>query len=513
MPGTTAILIGTPQSVASVRCQLAFLAGTSREVWPCGCIVLGGGDPARAGIESLGELGQLPDIARWHRAELAIVSLPASMTAERSRAVEAITKAGLNVRFIPTIDDVLSDEAPAVGGRGRSDVDVPALIGRTPRPGDPRRLDAVLRSRRVLITGAGGSIGSELARIAASRSPSELVLVERSENALFEIDREIGERFPGVNRRAVLHDIVDESGTRELFEAVRPDVVFHAAAHKHVPLMEEHPAHALVNNFFGTRSVADAAVAAGASRFVLISSDKAVNPSSVMGATKRLAERYVQGLQPHSPGTRLSMVRFGNVLGSSCSVLPIWSSQLAAGRPITVTDERMTRYFMTIPEAASLVIQSASIESAVEDPARVFVLDMGEPVSIAGLARSFVRAHGLEPSGVITFIGARPGEKLYEELAYDAEQLVPTAIEGVNSWAQAGEARADLDAMVRDLSVARSVSGPASKAAALESIRRHVPEMSPAMVRRSPAAPKPTRVVHPHQTVQPAAPIPGDAAA
>ena len=356
----------------------------------------------------------------------------------------------------------------------------------------------------MLVTGAGGSIGSEIVRIVAAFDPSLLVLMERSENALFEIDRQMGRSFPHVQRRAILHDVVDADATLRRLVDVRPDVVFHAAAHKHVPLMEDHPALAVENNLFGTKSIADAAVAVGASRFVLISSDKAVNPTSVMGATKRLAEMYVQGLHGglrpgHSAtagggtGTRMAMVRFGNVLGSAGSVAPIWSAQLADGGPVTVTDARMTRYFMTIHEAATLVIQAGAMIHDADPIAPVFVLDMGQPVRVLDMAKRFVRLHGYEPRVIgsddwvapsgqtrqpmdIITTGARPGEKLFEELAYGQEQLRPTAHPGINGWVGAG-ARLEPTAvtgMIAEMSGFRTSTDPAAVVAA---IRRHVPEM------------------------------------
>lgn len=376
-------------------------------------------------------------------------------------------------------------------------IDLGELIGRTPHALDRDAVARVLAGKRVLITGAGGSIGAHLAHVAAEFAPEQIVLMERSENALFEIDRQLSRRFPGVSRRAMLHDVVDAQETRRLVMQAGPHIVFHAAAHKHVPLMEDHPGHAVLNNLFGTQSIADASVDAGAERFVMISSDKAVNPSSVMGATKRLAEMYVAhlgrtigevagaggaegtgGAEGHS--TRMSMVRFGNVLGSACSVLTIWSGQIAEGGPVTVTDSRMTRYFMTIPEAAGLVIASATLD---EQPSGgVYVLDMGEPIRVLELAERFVRAHGYEPrvvkatgrgdlAGVgvsfggecradeslislvntvvkrdearmgerkpemdIVFTGVRPGEKIHEELAYAAETLSPSGHEGIRCW-------------------------------------------------------------------------------
>jgi FlaA1/EpsC-like NDP-sugar epimerase len=332
--------------------------------------------------------------------------------------------------------------------------------------------------------------------------------MERSENALFEIDRQIAARFPNLRRKAVLHDIADAEATRRVFNELKPDVVFHAAAHKHVPLMEDHPAHAVTNNLFGTKSVADAAIAAGTQRFVLISSDKAVNPTSVMGATKRLAEMYIQAMhrqcREHGDATRFSMVRFGNVLGSACSVLPIWSAQIAEGGPITVTDPRMTRYFMTIHEAASLVIQAGVLQPD-SATAGVFVLDMGEPVNILELAQRFVRQHGMEPLVVntngprssdvaasaehdldtpadaliqIKITGARPGEKLHEELAYAAEQLRPSSHPGINVWAgKVGGSLGDQFNLTQLLADLSAVQSSYDREAVIAAIRKHVPEM------------------------------------
>jgi O-antigen biosynthesis protein WbqV len=392
---------------------------------------------------------------------------------------------------------------------------------------DRAQVARILTGKRVLITGAGGSIGSELARVAASFDPEQLILMDRSENALFEIDRQMGRKFPRIPRRAMLHDVVDVSGTLARVRDTRPHAVFHAAAHKHVPLMEDHPGHAVSNNLFGTKSIVDAAIDAGAERMVMISTDKAVNPTSVMGATKRLAEVYVRWQGSRSPQTELSMVRFGNVLGSACSVLSIWSMQLAEGGPITVTDPRMTRYFMTIPEAATLVIQAAALPTSHTSAAPVHVLDMGRPIPILDLAIRFINAHSLRarvhaetaadprfvrdrladlarrepdltweeprdtapphtpaPRGSIdlVFTGARPGEKIHEELAYAAEKLAPTAHPGISAWAGTGDDANDalpepssVPRMIDDLDAARHAPDAASVLAAL---RRHVPEMS-----------------------------------
>ncbi len=391
----------------------------------------------------LGSLNDLPLLHARYGFDGALVTLPKAMDQAIQQVRSRLTALGIAFRYLPPLSDAVQGvnlgDAPAA-------LDLAALVGRGSRPINSALVRRAITGKRVVVTGAGGSIGSELCRIAAAYEPAELLLIERTENALFEIDREIASRFPNLSRRALLHDVVEEHETAALFEQYRPEVVFHAAAHKHVPMMEDHPAHAVNNNVFGTKSVADASLAVGVERFVLISTDKAVNPSSIMGATKRFAELYVRSLNGQGE-TRFSMVRFGNVLGSSGSVLTIWSKQIAAGRPVTITDPQMTRYFMTIPEAAALVIQSAGMSESEYGGADVFVLDMGDPVAIVDLAKRFISAHGLTPvvdveprqerlapGHSIVFTGVRPGEKLHEELAHEAEELVPTAVGGVNAW-------------------------------------------------------------------------------
>ncbi|QOI99691.1 MAG: polysaccharide biosynthesis protein [Phycisphaeraceae bacterium] len=492
-----AVLIGTAESVGLLSSQLALLADPPKAE----AVVLV--EPPAGAVCRTTE--DLPRLCRDLRPDFAVVCLPRSSAAE-SRRVSAIL-AELNVpeRRVPVLQDLL-DAPPAstLSGPGAAVADARRLLGREPRPIDHGAVASVIEGKRVLVTGAGGSIGSEIARIVASYGPESLVLAERSENALFEIDRVIQRRFPGLARAAVLHDITDHDATLRLLAKHRPHAVFHAAAHKHVPLMEDHPAHAVTNNVFGTRSVADAALACGAERFVLISSDKAVNPTSVMGATKRLAEMYVQHIHRSADATRFSIVRFGNVLGSACSVVPIWSSQLAEGGPVTVTDHRMTRYFMSIHEAASLVIQSA----AIPDPpggrsaAPVFVLDMGEPVRILDLARRFVAASGFHPVVVppvqgltpldpaidlstlptmeIALTGVRPGEKLYEELAYDHEALIPSPFPGISVWSTPSQP-VDIPNMLAELTAARNSQ---NRAAVIQTIRGLVPEMQPPIAAR-----------------------------
>ncbi len=385
-----------------------------------------------------------------HAVDLAVLSLPIAMADTTDHLVAVLERRGLAWRWVPTLSDQLAGRVrqwPGGAWRSRlvqsSAVTAPAvwseaasLLDRRPVPLDATAVRTVLEDRVVLVTGAGGSIGSELVRQIAAFAPRKIILVERAENALFQIDRLIARLAPDLPREAVLHDVTDAAGTDELLARVQPHVIFHAAAHKHVPMMEDHPAAAVENNFYGTRSIADAADRCGVDRFVMISSDKAVNPSSVMGATKRMAELYIQALNERSR-TRFCMVRFGNVLGSACSVLPIWQQQLAHGGPLTVTHPQMQRYFMTIPEAAGLVIQSAALTGrASAGGGEVFLLDMGDPVRIVDLAERFLRSQGLEPNVdvAISFTGIRPGEKLFEELAYDGEDMLPTPHESVHVW-------------------------------------------------------------------------------
>ena len=313
------------------------------------------------------------------------------------------------------------------------------LLNRPQVPLDRAGMARLIQGRRVLVTGAGGTIGSELARQVAALGPEKLLLLDNGEYALWQIDLELAESHAGVPRQPVIADIRDEARLREVMETFRPDLVFHAAALKHVPMVEANPGEGLLTNAAGTRIVADAARAAGAAAMVLISTDKAVNPSSVMGASKRLAELYCQGLDRLAlragHGMRGITVRFGNVLGSTGSVVPTFQRQLARGGPITVTHPDMERYFMTVREAVGLVLQAMVVGLGQQDTPEsgIFVLDMGEPVKIVDLARQMVRLAGLRPDEDISiaFTGLRPGEKLYEELFHEGEKPVPTGTPGL----------------------------------------------------------------------------------
>ncbi len=505
------VLIGTLESLAALAGQLALSHMLPQHI---GCIIVSDDNASQthdadlsiaddiAGLPILGTLPTLPNLHAAQPFTAAIVSLPQNQRALISKVRETLRGLNIAERFVPTLPDLLAKPPTSMleSRLAPTSLNMAELIGRTPYGIDRKLVRSAIENKRVLITGAGGSIGSEISRICATFKPSLLVLMERSENSLFEIDRQIAKRFPDIPRKAVLHDVVDAEATLRIVANIKPHAVFHAAAHKHVPLMEDHPAHAITNNVFGTKSIADAAQAVGAERFVFVSTDKAVNPTSAMGATKRLAELYVQSLASQQGPTRrtqFSIVRFGNVLGSACSVLPIWSQQLAEGGPITVTDPRMTRFFMTIHEAASLVIQSGSIPADPTKPV-VYVLDMGDPIRIFDLAQRFCRLHGYEPKIVdaantlavhpdlladgpsidIHLTGARPGEKLHEELAYRTDNLVPGQYPGIfalsneDGLTTADGSPLDVPAMISDLASMRTAVEQALVRAA---IRRYIP--------------------------------------
>lgn len=397
----------------------------------------------------------------------------------------------------------------------RRPINLADLLGRPAVDLNTPEIQRVLAGKTVLVTGAGGSIGSEICRQIMRFCPRRLLLLERAENNLFEIDRELRHNWLGADIRPYVADVCDVERVRQIFASERPQVVFHCAAHKHVPMMEAHPCEAIKNNIFGTKAAADAASETGAAAFVLVSTDKAVNPTSVMGATKRVAELYVQSLNrrnatprradaqtrgeapvPISPSvsasgrlrvaascspTRFVAVRFGNVLGSSGSVVPIFQKQIEAGGPVTVTHPDMKRYFMTIPEASQLVMQAGAIGQGGE----IFVLDMGWPVKIVDVARELIRRNGLRPEVdiEIRYTGIRPGEKLHEELANDDEQTCPTAHPKIRVW-QLPDPDARLVSRGLDELSSAAVTGSANDAIA--ALARTVPEYRPSIDIASP---------------------------
>ncbi len=366
-------------------------------------------------------------------------------------------------------------------------VAVEDLLGRPQTPLDRDSMRAMIAGRRVAVTGAGGSIGSELVRQISDFAPAELTLIEQSEFNLYAIEAEVADRHGGLRSPAVLADVRDATAVRRLFRRCRPELVFHAAALKHVPLVEANPFEGVKTNVFGTIAVADACVEIGAAAMVLISTDKAVNPTSVMGATKRIAERYCQALdlcrRRGAEETRFVAVRFGNVLGSTGSVVPLFERQLAAGGPLTVTHPDMKRYFMTTREAVELVLQASALGLGSDTEGKIFVLEMGEPVRILDLARQMIRLAGRTPDVDvrIDFIGVRPGEKLAEELFQGDEALVPTACDGI---LLAAPAPAALDELRPALDALAGACADADHARLKGLIRKLVPEY------RSPGEPR-----------------------
>ena len=444
-------------------------------------------DPAKqrariAGVPVLGPLDALTreggiDAALCASVTHVIVAMPAASAAQRKRALAIAAGFGRPVLTVPSAAELRE-------GRGRverlRDIEPEDLLGREPVLLDEAGVGPVVQGRTVLVTGAGGSIGSELCRQLARLAPARLVLVELSEFNLYTIEQELAATHPAPPLVPLIGDVKDLAQMRAIFAQWRPQLVFHAAAYKHVPLMENHnAAAALRNNTLGTYHAALAAAEAGAERFVLISTDKAVNPTNVMGATKRAAEMVISQMATRHPGTRFMAVRFGNVLGSSGSVIPKFKEQIAAGGPVTVTHPEIIRYFMTIPEAVRLVLQAA----AIGESGQVLVLDMGEPVKIVDLAKELIRLAGHSPEEIgIEFTGLRPGEKLYEELLADSEETVATGVARVRV-ARLGAGSARADELLAYLATPAVLAGTLDDATARERLHAFVAEYRPPAVR------------------------------
>ena len=373
------------------------------------------------GYPVLGRFDQLPEVAREVAVDMLLIALPGASTAEMRRVVALCDATDLPYRTVPRLEDV-------VAGRAQfnqiKEVAIEDLLGRDTVELDWTAIRETLSGRRVLVTGGGGSIGSELCRQVARLGAQSLTVVEQSEYNLYRISQELRADFPELIFDGILANCGDEAAMRKAFADLRPQVVFHAAAYKHVPLLQDQLRTAFRNNALGTRTVADAACAVGVECFVLISTDKAVNPTSVMGACKRIAEIYCQNLDAHTD-TRFMTVRFGNVLDSAGSVVPLFRRQIRDGGPVTVTHPEISRYFMTIPEACQLILQTASIGKGGE----IFALDMGEPVKIRDLAEQMIRLAGKKPGSEIPIVytGLRAGEKLFEELFHPLENYSATA--------------------------------------------------------------------------------------
>lgn len=379
------------------------------------------GCPVVGGTEDIASVVKEKDI------EHIIVAIPSLTKTELNHIFKESSKTKVKTQIMPSVEDIMSGK---VSVNEMRDVQVEDLLGRDPVELDTHSISEKLTGKTVLVTGAGGSIGSEVCRQVSSFHPKKLILLGHGENSIYSIEYELRTKFPHIEVEPEIADVQDLERMKSVMEAYKPDVVYHAAAHKHVPLMERNPHESVKNNVIGTKNVAEAADQAGVKVFVMISTDKAVNPTSVMGATKRIAEMIIQHMDMISK-TKFVAVRFGNVLGSRGSVIPLFKKQIAAGGPVTVTHSEMERYFMTIPEASRLVLQAGALAKGGE----IFVLDMGEPVKIVDLAKNLIRLSGFTEEEIeIKFSGMRPGEKLFEELLgkdeVHEEQIYPQIYRG-----------------------------------------------------------------------------------
>ena len=390
-------------------------------------------DPSRQGINIhgipiLGTVEQLPKTCKDRNIEEIAIAMPEAGHHQLRHVIRVCEGTKIRFRTVPSITDIASGKFRVSQIR---DVDINDLLGREAVELDLHLIEAFVKDKTILVTGAGGSIGSEMCRQICNFDPKLLLLIEQAENPLYYIERELHKRFSRVSIKTIICNITDKIRVDEIFEKYKPQIVIHAAAHKHVPLMELNPGEAIKNNVVGTQVVADAADNYGATNVVMISTDKAVNPTSIMGSSKRIAEMYIQDLNRTSK-THFVTVRFGNVLGSNGSVVPIFKKQIAQGGPVTVTHPMMKRYFMTIPEASQLVLQAATMGKGGE----IFVLDMGEPVKIVDLAKELITLSGFRPGEdiEIAFTNPRPGEKLFEELSLDDEDMQRTRHPKISIW-------------------------------------------------------------------------------
>lgn len=425
-----------------------------------------------AGLPVLGKLADITRICIDNKISEVLIAMPTASGQVLRELVKSTSAAGITVRTLPGISDILSGRFDPFALRA---VEIQDLLRREPVKIDLRQLQGLATGRTVLVTGAGGSIGSELCRQLCGLEPERLVLLGHGENSIFGIQQELHRHFPHLPVHAIIADVKNAEQLSRVFERFSPSTVFHAAAHKHVPLMEENLAEAVLNNVLGTRNVVEAAAEAGVEHLVLISTDKAVRPTSVMGATKRIAEQLLQAVAEEK-GLNFVAVRFGNVLGSRGSVVPTFLKQIADGGPITVTHPEMRRYFMTIPESVQLVLQAGAMGRGGE----VFVLDMGEPVKIADLAADLIRLSGKEVGKdiEIRFSGTRPGEKLYEELFFDAEHASPTEHPKV-LMARNATLPVGVSTVVNDLIQAAHEGWPSDELRML--LRRLVPDYEPSL--------------------------------
>ena len=424
------------------------------------------------GVPVLGPCEDIRRVCEEQDVQEIIIAMPSAAQKQLRRVVGLCSGTQLKFQSLPSVSDLIAGRMTVSQIRP---VDINDLLSRQAVELDTEAVARFLRDRRVLITGAGGSIGSEMCRQVCRYEPKELILVEQAETPLFEIENELRADHPEIPLTAVICDIFDRGRVMEVWGRHRPEVVIHAAAHKHVPLMERNPCEAIKNNILGTRNVADASCDHGVGEFVMISTDKAVNPSSVMGVSKRVAEMYTQALNGRDGcKTQFKAVRFGNVLGSSGSVVPTFRRQIAAGGPVTVTHPEMTRYFMTIPEASQLVLQAAATGAG----GQIFLLNMGEPVKIVDLARNMITLSGFRPDEdiEIVFTGIRPGEKLFEELRTDGEDVEPTVHPKILIWMHAAVLWEEVQKAYRQMEALQNCPDRRQIVTALKAI---VPEYEP----------------------------------
>ncbi len=412
------------------------------------------------GVKVLGSTDALPELVKEHRASCVMIAIPQVKGRLVERIIAKCRECKVDFKILPPIGELIN-KPPSISQVRQLRVE--DLLEREPVTLDMDQIRGRIEDKVLLVTGAGGSIGSELVRQAAALNPRQLVLLDRSENDLFKLGHELSRKFPHLDYVPVVGDIQDVTLLRDVFATHRPQSVFHAAAYKHVPMMERNCFQAITNNIFGTYNVALLSRQYRVEDFVLISSDKAVNPTNIMGVTKRVAELIMQGLQENGT-TRFMAVRFGNVLGSNGSALPLFEQQIAAGGPVTVTHPDARRYFMTIPEAVQLVLQASSMGKGGE----IFVLDMGEPVRILDLVRNLIRLSGFEPDRdiKIDFVGLRPGEKMFEELKLEGEDVKPTAHEKIRLLTGSRTTFEQISSWLDELSVlvqAKNVHGLVTK--------------------------------------------------
>lgn len=417
------------------------------------------------GVKVYGGRANIQKVVRKLDIDEIIIAIPSALRKEQAALLNECKKTKCKLRILPSIYNLINEDVTINHIR---DVQIEDLLGRDPVTLDMEGIGAYISNQVVLVTGGGGSIGSELCRQIVRFNPKQLLILDIYENNAYDLQQELKKQFPHLNHKVLIASVRDITRLESIFSTYKPSVIFHAAAHKHVPLMEDNPQEAIKNNVFGTLNVAECADKFGAKRFVMISTDKAVNPTNIMGATKRICEMIIQGMNKKSK-TEYVAVRFGNVLGSNGSVIPLFKKQIADGGPVTVTHPEINRFFMTIPEAVQLVLEAGSMAKGGE----IFVLDMGQPVKIVDLAMDLIRLSGMEPfvDIDIKFTGLRPGEKLYEELLMEEEGLTATKHEKIHV---ARPLDMDMDELKKELEKLRFIA-TGSKEGILDFVKKLVP--------------------------------------